>query len=115
MGMDSNHRCYLPKEVLGYGQAHSPLCHPCTLKFWRRVQELNPLTPGALTLTGFQDQRLTDRPTLRCCLLSTTRALSTQPHLSACGRSRWWEPRLSSRGKGRDESGFSPGPEESIF
>ncbi len=27
---------------------------------------MNPLTPSALTLTGFQDQRLTVRPTLRC-------------------------------------------------
>src|SRR5260370_1465474 len=54
-----------PEEVLRYRQAHSPLCHPCIFNFWRRVQELNPLTPSALTLTGFQDQRLTVRPTLR--------------------------------------------------
>src|SRR5260370_28637060 len=57
-----------PEEVLRYRQAHSPLCHPCIFNFWRRVQELNPLTPSALTLTGFQDQRLTVRPTLRCSL-----------------------------------------------
>src|SRR5580692_7738000 len=36
-------------------------CHTCTaaLATWRKRQESNPLVPGSLTLTGFQDQRPT--------------------------------------------------------
>lgn len=32
---------------------------------WRSVQDFNPRMPGSLTFTGFQDQRLSTRPTLQ--------------------------------------------------